>query len=110
MSHDNLAVGTQLGTATTRGDSARGVVYFDRRLQIARSLAESIPELREAVAGVISHYPTRVDAIETLQYIAMYHKKLQPESRMFGDMNSGKLIRNWHRALISAHVSAKGAN
>ena len=110
MSASNLTTGTQLGTNTTRGDSARGVVYLDRRLAIARGLAESIPELRATMLEVISHYPTYRDAIETLQYIAMYHKKLQPESTIFGDMNSGKLIRNWHMALVSAHVQLKGAN
>jgi len=103
-------VGVRLESGTTRGDNARGVAYFDRRLPIARQLAESVPELRAAVLEVISHYPTRRNAIETLQFIAMYHKKLQPESTIFGDMNSGKLIRNWHMALVSAHVQLKGAN
>ena len=103
-------VGVDIASGTTRGDASRQVVYIDRRLQLARTLAESVPELREAVVGAIAHYPTRVDAIETLQYIALYHKSLQPESRMFGDMNSGNLIRNWHMALISAHVQLERAN
>ena len=110
MSANNLSKGTLLETTTSKGDAARKVVYFDRRLHLARTLAAQVPELREAVTSVIAGYPTRQNAIETLQFVAMYHKKLQPESRMFGDMNSGNLIRNWHMALISAHVQLHGAN
>ena len=103
-------IDVRLPSGTRSGDKSRGVIYLDRRLALARQLAQSIPELREAVTDAIEHYPTAVDAIETLQYIALYHKSLQPESLVFGDMNSGKLIRNWHMALISAHVQLKGAN
>ena len=107
MTANNLHKGTQLETRTTRGDVARGVIYFDRRLPLARQLATDVPELRAAIASVIAEYPTHRDAIETLQFIAMYHKKLQPNSTMFGDMQSGKLIRNWHASLIAAYAQAK---
>ena len=108
MSADNFKTGSQLETKTARGDMARGVVYTDRRLATLKNMANIDSDSRAAVLEVIGSYPTYQDAVETMQLIAYRHNQLHTGSAIFGDMTSGKLIRNWRNTLVALHVRLHG--
>ncbi len=109
MSANNLTGGTQLETATARGDIARGVIYLDRRLSILRNMANSDQDCREVVLEAVESYPTYNMVVESLQFVAARHNELHTSSTVFGDMTSGKLIRNWRNVLVALHVRLHGA-
>ncbi len=109
MSASNLTTGTRLETRTARGDIARGVVYLDRRLQILQNMANTDSDCRHAVQSVVGSYPSYEDAVESMQLIANRHNELHTGSTVFGEMSSGKLIRNWRNVLVALHVRLHGA-